>query len=61
MHFNVTSSPSAEWTAQQIVQAFPEETAPRYVLTDRDGIYGAPFRQRVGNLGIAEVLAAARP
>lgn len=60
VHFNVTSSPSAEWTAQQIVQAFPEETAPRYLLRDRDGIYGPYFRRRVRNLGIKEVLTAAR-
>jgi putative transposase len=32
LHFNVTSSPSAAWTAQQVVQTFPEETAPRYLL-----------------------------
>ena len=60
VHFNVTSSPSAEWTAQQIVQAFPEETAPRYLLRDRDGIYGPYFRRRVRNLSIKEVLTAAR-
>ena len=40
----VTSSPSATWTANQIVQAFPWETVPRYLLRDRDGIYGADFR-----------------
>ena len=60
VHFNVTSSPSAEWTAQQIVQAFPEDTAPRYLLRDRDGIYGAYFRHRVHNLGIEKVLTAPR-
>ena len=59
VHFNVTSSPSAEWTAQQIVQAFPEDTAPRYLLRDRDGIYGGYFRHRVHNLDIEEVLTAA--
>jgi len=40
LHFNVTSSPNAAWTAQQVVQTFPEETAARYLLRDRDGIYG---------------------
>jgi putative transposase len=60
VHFNVTSSPSAEWTAQQIVQAFPEESAPRYLLRDRDGTYGKCFRRRVRDLGIKEVLIAAR-
>jgi putative transposase len=60
VHFNVTSSPSAEWTAQQLVQAFPEHTAPRYLLRDRDGIYGGYFRHRVHNLDIEEVLTTAR-
>lgn len=60
LHFDVTSNPSAEWTAQQLVQVFPEETAPRYLLRDRDGIYGKYFRRRVRNLGIKAVLTAAR-
>jgi len=60
VHFNVTSSPSAQWTAQQIVQAFPEATAPRYLLRDRDGVYGEHFRRRVRNLGVMEVLTAPR-
>jgi len=60
LHFNVTSSPSAAWTAQQVVQAFPEESAPRYLLRDRDGTYGRYFRRRVRDLGIKEVLIAAR-
>jgi putative transposase len=57
---NVTSNPSAVWTANQIVQAFPWESAPRYLLRDRDGIYGAVFRNRVRNLGIKEILIARR-
>jgi putative transposase len=57
---NVTSSPSAEWTAQQIVQAFPEESATRYLLRDRDGTYGKYFRRRVRDLGVQQVLIAAR-
>jgi transposase InsO family protein len=60
LHFNVTSDPSAEWTAQQLVQTFPGDTAPRYLLRDRDGVYGKYFRRRVKNLGIKEVLTAAR-
>ena len=60
VHFNVTEHPSAEWTAQQIVDAFPWETAPRYMLRDRDGIYGAYFIRRVEGLGIQEVLTAPR-
>jgi len=56
----VTSNPSAAWTANQIVQAFPWESAPRYLLRDRDGIYGAVFRNRVKNLGIKEAIIARR-
>jgi putative transposase len=60
LSINVTSNPSAAWTANQIVQTFPWETAPRYLLRDRDGIYGAVFRNRVKNLGIKEVVIARR-
>ena len=41
VHFKVTSNPTAQWTAQQIVEAFPFDTAPRYLVRDNDGIYGA--------------------
>jgi len=60
VHFNVTSSPTAHWTAQQIVEAFPFEEAPRFLLRDRDGIYGQGFRDRVQHMGIEEVLIAFR-
>lgn len=56
VHFNVTEHPSTEWTAQQVVQAFPWDDTPRYLLRDRDSIYGAPFRQRVRNMGIQQIL-----
>jgi putative transposase len=59
LHFNVTEHPTAEWTAQQIVDAFPEDTAPSYLLRDRDAIYGHAFRQRVTGMRILEVLTAA--
>jgi putative transposase len=52
VHVNDTEHPSAEWTAQQVVDAFPWDTEPRYLLRDRDRIYGEHFRQRVGNMGI---------
>src|SRR5437773_4417508 len=39
LHVNVTAHPTAEWTAQQIVDAFPEDTAPSYLLRDRDQVY----------------------
>src|SRR6266849_5398473 len=60
IHFNVTAHPTAEWTARQIAEAFPWDSAPRYLLHDRDCIYGAAFRQRVGEMGIREVLTAPR-
>jgi len=59
-HFNVTASPTAQWTAQQIVEAFPFEEVPRFLLRDRDGIYGPHFRDRVKHMGIDEVLIAFR-
>jgi len=43
VHFNVTAHPTALWTAQQIIEAFPEETAPLFLLRDRDQIYGEHF------------------
>jgi putative transposase len=58
VHFNVTEHPTAEWTTQQIIEAFPWDKAPRYLLRDRDHIYGAYFRQRVQHMGIEEVLIA---
>jgi transposase InsO family protein len=58
VHFHVTEHPTAQWTAQQVVEAFPWADAPRYLLRDRDHIYGGSFQQRVHNMGIEEVLIA---
>ncbi len=58
IHFNVTEHPTAAWAAQQVVEAFPWDSAPKYQLRDRDGIYGKWFRERVKNMGIEEVLTA---
>lgn len=58
VHFNVTQNSTAQWTALQIVEAFPFDTAPRYLLRDRDSIYGEQFRRRVKSLGIEEVVTA---
>jgi len=60
VHFNVTEHPSAEWTARQVVQAFPWETAPKYMIRDRDSIYGACFREHITGMGIEEVITAPR-
>jgi transposase InsO family protein len=54
----VTAHPTAEWTAQQLRDAFPWDTAPRYLLRDRDRIFGEDFRKQVKAMGIKEVLAA---
>ena len=59
VHFNVTEHPTAVWTAQQIVDAFPDDSAPAYLLRDRDQVYGQHFRHRVKGMGIDEVLTAA--
>lgn len=47
MYFNVTAHPSAEWTVQQIVEAFPWDEGPCFLLRDRDKIYGEAFRRWV--------------
>jgi len=60
VHFNVTAHPTARWTAQQIVEAFPYDEAPRFLLRDRDGIYGVDFRKRVKHMDIEEVVTAPR-
>src|SRR5207245_2408100 len=58
VHFNVTEHPTARWTAQQIVDAFPDDSAPSYLLRDRDQVFGEQFRHRVNGMGIEEVLTA---
>jgi transposase InsO family protein len=60
IHFNVTAHPTAEWTARQLIDAFPEDSAPRYLLSDRDQIYGEEFRLRVKGMQIEEVITAPR-
>src|SRR5438093_7606873 len=58
LHFNVTEHPTAAWTAQQILDAFPDDSAPSYLLRDRDSVYGHLFRQRVKRMGAGAVLTA---
>jgi transposase InsO family protein len=55
LHFNITAHPSANWTAQQVVEAFPFDAAPKYLVRDNDGIYGEAFQRRVAELGVEEV------
>src|SRR4029077_14244164 len=58
VHFAITEHPTAEWVARQLLEAFPWNSAPRYLLRDRDGSYGARFHEAAEWLGIQEVLTA---
>ena len=60
LHFNVTANPTAEWTGQQLREAFPFDQLPRYLLRDRDAIFGEEFRQQITDMGIHEVLSTPR-
>ena len=60
VHFNVTEYPTAQWTAQQITESFPWTSAPRYLIRDRDRVYGSAFQTRVEHMGMEEVLTAPR-
>ena len=60
LHFAVTAHPTAEWTAQQMREAFPWDTAPRYLLRDRDRIFGQEFVKQVRAMGSKQVLSAPR-
>jgi transposase InsO family protein len=52
--FAVTRHPTAEWLAQQIVEAFPWNAAPTYLVRDNDGAYGQAFLSRVRAMGIRD-------
>ena len=60
VHFNIAEAPTATWTAQQAVNAFPCDTAPKYLLRDRDSIYGSVFVERVEGMGIEQKLISPR-
>ena len=60
IHFALTTNPNAEWTAQQLVGAFPWDSAPRYLLRDRDVIYWTVFGDAARSSGIREILTAAK-
>ena len=51
---NVTAHPTAEWIARQITEAFPWNEAPRYLIRDRDGMYGNVVRRRLRAMGIRD-------
>ncbi len=58
LHFNVTEHPTSAWVAQQIVEAFADHETPRYLIRDRDGVYGNEAWSRLKSMGIGEVLTA---
>jgi transposase InsO family protein len=60
VHFNVTTNPTMEWTARQLLEAFPWDSAPKYILRDNDGIYGQVFLEQLDTLGIEDVPTAPR-
>ena len=60
VRFDVTRHPTAGWLSRQVTEAFPWDTAPRYLLRDRDASYGSDFRKRVDAMGITEVVTAPR-
>ena len=60
VHINVTAHPTAVWTAQQLREAWPWDTAPRFLIRDRDTIYTSDLRRTVQAMGVEEVLTAPR-
>jgi putative transposase len=60
VHFNVTAHPTAEWTSQQLREAFPFDQKPLYLLRDRDRVFGSEFRTNLKAMEIREVLSAPR-
>jgi len=60
IHFNVTTNPTAEWTSLQLTQAFPFDSAPRFLIRDRDGIYGKQVVDTIETLGIKQVVISRR-
>jgi len=60
LHFNVTEHPTAEWTARQLIEACGPEDSPRYLIRDRDQVYGERFSRQARMLDIRETVIAAR-
>jgi hypothetical protein len=58
LHVNVTTAPTASWVSRQWHEAFPFETIPRYLIRDRDGIYGIEVRRCLASLNIEAVVTA---
>ena len=60
VHFNVTPDPSAAWTSLQLIQAFPFDSAPQYLIRDRDGVYGRRVIDTLEILDIEQIVTAPR-
>lgn len=60
LHFNVTEHPTAEWTAQQVIEACPFDLLGRFLIRDNDKIYGKVFLDRVSGLGLEQIRTAFR-
>ena len=60
VHINVTAHPTAVWTAQQLREGWPWDTAPRFLIRDRDTIYTSDLRRTVQAMGVVVVLTAPR-
>jgi transposase InsO family protein len=58
LHTNVTESPTAAWTARQIIEAAGLEDVPKYLVRDRDRIFSAFFSRRLEAIGLSEILTA---
>jgi putative transposase len=58
VHVNCTAHPTSAWTAQQLVEAFPQDATPGWLLRDRDSIYNHMVRRRIASLGITEVMSS---
>jgi putative transposase len=60
VRFDVTQHPTTGWRSRQVTEAFPWDTAPRFLLRDRDASYGEVFSKRVEAMGVTEVMTAIR-
>jgi transposase InsO family protein len=60
VHFNVTEHPTAEWTARQLLEACALEEGPRYLIRDRDQVYGERFSRQAKTLDVREAIIAPR-
>ncbi len=60
IHFNITTYPNSDWTGLQLLQAFPFDSAPRFLIRDRDGIYGQKVSDTLKTLGVEQVIISPR-